>query len=328
MRIEVLSVLCCPKTGSRLELEDAVYEDEQIRSGWLVSEYGQARYPIRDFIPRFVPESNYADNFGVQWNHFRQTQLDSFSGHPISGTRLWKATNWSPDEIKGKWVLDVGCGAGRFAEVIVKSGAQLLALDYSNAVDACYANLKQYHNLHVIQADVYAMPFVKELFPFIYSLGVLHHTPDVAKAFFALAPFLEPEGRLCVDFYERSWKSRILPKNLLRPFTKQMSMGTLFGLLERWVPRMLPVSIALGRIPIVGSLLKRIIPVANYQGVLPISEQQLYEWALLDTFDWFAPAYDNPQTADTIYSWFFQAGLKEVEVLKAGLLVGRGRKPR
>ena len=143
-----------------------------------------------------MPEENHADNFGMQWNHFRHTQLDSYSGHPISANRFWEATGWLPDNIKGQYVLDVGCGAGRFAEVALDAGANGLALDYSSAVDACYANLKQHPNLHVVQGDIYALPFEQESFPFVYSLGVLQHTPDVAKAFAALPPMVAGEGRL------------------------------------------------------------------------------------------------------------------------------------
>lgn len=197
MRLEFMDVLRCPQTGARLELHDAEYEDDQVRSGCLIAEDGGNRYPIRDFIPRFVPELNYADSFGMQWNHFRQTQLDSYSGHPISANRFWKATAWSPEEIDGKWVLDVGCGSGRFAEVVLEAGAKVVALDYSSAVDACYANLKHHLNLHVVQGDIYALPLVKSFFPFVYSLGVLQHTPDVAKAFAALPPMVAGGGALC-----------------------------------------------------------------------------------------------------------------------------------
>ena len=83
-------------------------------------------------------------------------------------------------------VLDVGCGAGRFAEIALRTGAKVVALDYSTAVDACYANLGHHENLEVVQGDVYALPFVGRSFPFVYSLGVLQHTPDVRTAFAAL----------------------------------------------------------------------------------------------------------------------------------------------
>jgi SAM-dependent methyltransferase len=126
----------------------------------------------------------------MQWNHFAKTQLDSHSGHPISADRFWTSTGWNPDALKDRWVLDVGCGSGRFAEVALAAGAQVVALDYSSAVDACAANLGHHPRFHVIQGDIYALPFAPGSFDFVYSLGVLQHTPDVARAFAALPPML------------------------------------------------------------------------------------------------------------------------------------------
>lgn len=321
--------LHCPRSGRPLSLKsDAATQNAsgEIDSGWLVSADGQHRYPIRGGIPRFVPESNYADNFGMQWNHFAKTQLDSHSGQSISAERFWKATGWHPKDLQGQWVLDVGCGSGRFAEVALTAGAQVVALDYSSAVDACLANLKQHPNLHVVQGDIYALPFAPESFRFVYSLGVLQHTPAVARAFAALPPMLARGGRLCVDYYEKSFKSRLLPKYWLRPIAKRLPKPQLFAALERLVPVMLPISRALARVPVVGKLLKRVVPVVNYDGIYPLTEPQLLEWALLDTFDMLAPAYDQPQTVATARSWLEQAGLRDIEVLKAGHLVGRGTK--
>jgi 2-polyprenyl-3-methyl-5-hydroxy-6-metoxy-1,4-benzoquinol methylase len=298
----------------------------EIDSGWLVSSDGQQRYPVHGGIPRFVPESNYADSFGMQWNHFAKTQLDSHSGHPISAERFWKATGWRPEDLRGQWVLDVGCGSGRFAEVALAAGAHVVALDYSSAVDACYANLKAHTQLHVAQGDIYALPFAPESFSFVYSLGVLQHTPDVASAFAALPPMLARGGRLCVDYYEKSFKSRLLPKYWLRPITTRLPRLRLFAALERLVPLMLSISRALARVPVAGRLLKRVVPVVNYDGVYPLTEPQLLEWALLDTFDMLAPAYDQPQTAATARRWLEQAGFRNIEVVRAWHLVGRGVK--
>jgi 2-polyprenyl-3-methyl-5-hydroxy-6-metoxy-1,4-benzoquinol methylase len=326
MKTDLLDLLRCPRSGQRLELADCVTRDGGIQSGWLVSQDGRNRYPIRDFIPRFVPESSYADNFGMQWNMFRRTQLDSYSGRPISAERFWQTTGWRPEDLAGKWVLDVGCGAGRFAEVALNTDARLVALDYSSAVDACYANLKHHPHLHVVQGDIYALPFAEASFPFVYSLGVLQHTPDVAKAFAALPPMVAAGGRLCVDYYGKSWRSALLPKYWLRPVTKRLPKPTLFAFLQRAVPVLLPVSRAVGRIPLLGGGLRRLVPVADYTGILPLSEQQQLEWALLDTFDWLSPEYDSPQTAATVRAWFEDAKMMQIEVLKAGHLVGRGQK--
>ena len=326
MKVELLERLRCPQTGQRLKLESSITNVNEIESGWLISEDSKHRYVIRNSIPRFVPEENYASNFGMQWNHFRQTQLDSYSGHTISADRFWNATGWKEVNLSGKWLLDVGCGAGRFAEVALSAGANVVALDYSSAVDASYENLKHHPNLHVVQGDIYALPFKCESFPFVYSLGVLQHTPDVAGAFAALPHMVSAEGRLCADFYWKRFPTMLHMKYLLRPITKHVPKQKLFNWLEKCVPTLLKTSQVLGRIPFAGKALKRLIPVADYTGIFGLTDQQLKEWALLDTFDMLAPEYDNPQTAAGIKAWAEAAGLCEIEVLHASHLVVRGRK--
>jgi SAM-dependent methyltransferase len=321
---DLVELLRCPRTGERLELECPEYDGPRIRSGWLVSSASRHRYPIRAFIPRFVPESNYADSFGMQWNLFRQTQLDSHSGRPISAERFWRTTGWSSDTLRDEWVLDCGCGAGRFAEVALRAGAKVVAVDYSTAVDVCYANLNHHPNLHVVQGDIFALPLARQSFPFVYSLGVLQHTPNVAKAFAALPVMVAPGGQMAADFYEMTWKHRLLPRHFLRVITRRMNKDRLFALCQRWVPPLLSVSQRLGRIPKVGRLLVRAMPVADYTGIYPLNQQQLQEWALLDTFDWLSPEYDQPQKRKYVARWIEAAGFRESTVVKAGFMVVRG----
>jgi 2-polyprenyl-3-methyl-5-hydroxy-6-metoxy-1,4-benzoquinol methylase len=326
VRTELIDILRCPASGQPLSIEGSVNPEVEIESGWLVSADGKHRYAIRNGIPRFVPEDNYAGNFGMQWNLFRRTQLDSASGHPISADRFWAATGWRPEQLEGKWVLDIGCGAGRFAEVALQSGAKVVAIDYSSAVDACHESLAGGGELHLIQGDVYTLPLRPAAFSFVYSLGVLQHTPDVERAFHALPPALEPGGRLCVDYYEKSWRSALLPKYWLRPLTKHLPHEVLLRILKVTVPALLPVSRLVGAIPVLGRSLQRLLPVACYYGSLPLDDQQQKEWALLDTFDWLSPGFDNPQTEATVTAWIQKAGLHEIEVLRAGHLVTRGRR--
>jgi len=326
MKSELIKILRCPVSKQKLILEQSNASDFEIESAWLVSQDGKYRYPIQKFVPRFVPKKNYADNFGMQWNYFSKTQLDSHSGHSISSNRFWKATGWKESEIKDKWVLDVGCGSGRFAEIALSAGAKVVALDYSTAVDACYNNFHNHPNLHVVQGDIYELPFDSETFSFVYSLGVLQHTPDPEKAFNSLPPVLQKEGKICVDFYEKSWKSLLLPKYWLRTLTKHLPKEILFTLLKKVTPLLLFVSRLLGKLPVIGNTIKKVIPVANYYGILPLNKQQQLEWSLLDTFDWFSPEHDHPQTSKIARLWMEKAKLNDIEVLKAGHLVARGRK--
>ncbi len=326
MRREIVDLLRCPTSGSRLKVEAQETLGEEIVSGFLVADGTGERYPIVAGIPRFVPPGNYAETFGFQWRRFARTQLDSVSGHPISADRFWRATAWTPGELRDQWILDVGCGAGRFAEIALHAGGRVVAVDASTAVEACYTNLRKAGSISVIQADCYSLPFRKGVFPFVYCLGVLQHTPDPGKAFAAIAEMVAPGGRLCVDVYERSWKTWGHPKYWLRPLTARMDRITLFRVLEAVVPRLRRLSSRLGRVPAVGPGLRRLVPVANYEGVLPLRQDQLDEWALLDTFDWLSPAYDRPQTAVVLHTWFEKARFQDIEIVRAGHLVGRGRR--
>jgi len=58
-----------------------------------------------------------------------------------------------------------------------------------------------------------------------------------------------------------------------------------------------------------------LVLVANYDGVYPLNEQQLHEWAVLDTFDWLAPPYDKPQTLRALRLWLSETGLENLQVL-------------
>ena len=328
MRIELLDILRCPRTGRKLELRDAQEVDGEIELGLLATPDGANEYPIVNGIVRFVPAENYAGNFGFQWNRFRQTQLDSYTGVPISRKRFFDSTEWLPEEMNGKHVLEVGCGAGRFTEVALSTGATVVSVDYSSAVDVCRENHRSSRNLTVIQGDIYELPFKPGSFDYVFCLGVLQHTPDVKKAFMALPKQLKPGGRLSVDVYRKRLRSVFFAKYWLRPFTRNMDENRLLRLVEKWAPRLWPVSLAVGRVPVVGRKLRHIVPVANYDGIFPLSRTQLLEWAILDTFDMLSPAHDHPQSAGTLRAWLKEAGLDDIRVSHPAHLVGNGVKRR
>src|SRR6267142_2669631 len=82
------------------------------------------RFPCSGGIPRFVSSDNYAAAFGSQWNAFRRTQLDSFTRTTITRDRLQRCVGGSLDVLRGKLVLEVGCGAARFTEILLESAAK------------------------------------------------------------------------------------------------------------------------------------------------------------------------------------------------------------
>lgn len=313
----MLNIFRCPSCGGTLSSS----------SDALTCTQCAAAYPVVNSIPRFVPKENYASNFGFQWNRFSGTQLDSRTGVPISRDRFLRETGWDEKTLSGKLVLDAGCGAGRFAEIALSLGAEVVAIDYSSAVDAAQRNLQSHPRLHLAQADIYHLPFAPGTFDFVYSLGVLQHTPDVKRATLSVIEMAKPGGGVTVDLYQRSWKSFLSPKYWLRPITTRMKQERLFAAVERSAPALLAVSNVVRRIPVIGPYAKHFVPVANYRGVLPLDDQQLREWAVLDTFDWFSPRFDQPQDAATLRAWLEEAGLQQIEVRPVDHLTGRGVRP-
>src|SRR5436190_16286116 len=128
MKPALLELLRCPAAGGRLSLASGVTSSPEIEEGTLTCDCCGIAYPIVRGIPRFVEADNYANNFGFQWNRFRETQLDSHTGVPISRRRFLRQTGWNQQTLEGRLVLDAGCGAGRFAEVALSLGANLIAI--------------------------------------------------------------------------------------------------------------------------------------------------------------------------------------------------------
>jgi SAM-dependent methyltransferase/uncharacterized protein YbaR (Trm112 family) len=327
MRSDAVHSLRCPLCLGEVGLERSVDPTQDVENGTLICASCPGSYPIVRGIPRFVGGDNYASSFGFQWNQFRRTQLDSTTGKGISRDRFTRSSGVSPEDLEGKLVLDVGCGAGRFAEIALSFGARVFALDYSSAVDACKANLGDNPRLEVVQGDIYHLPFPPGRFDFIYCFGVLQHTPDAQAAFGELPRFLKPGGKLAIDFYPKLARNLLWPKYWIRPITRRMPQPLLFRWIQVLVPKLLPISDVLAKVPGTKGRFRYLIPVSNYRGVLPLSDEQLREWAILDTFDMLAPEHDHPETVATLKHWFEAAGLVDVHVERPGFIIGYGRKP-
>jgi len=284
----------------------------------------QAAYPVRDGIARFVPAENYSQSFGLQWNRHRRTQLDSAIGKPISEHRLYQATGWAR-ELRGQRILEAGSGAGRFTEVLCRTGAELYSFDYSSAVDANRQNNGMQPNLRLFQADIFRIPLPEAWFDHVLCLGVIQHTPDPGRAFASLARHVKPGGDLVIDVYRRSLAAALQWKYLLRPITRRLDPDRLYALVETFAPPLIGPTRLLRRLA--GRAGARLSPIVEYSH-LGLTPEQNKQWAVLDTFDMYSPAYDLPQDADTVRGWFAAAGFERVEVFN-GLngIVGRGRRP-
>jgi SAM-dependent methyltransferase len=324
MNKSLLGLLVCPKCKSALTFKsDESRESDNFETGTLECLNCDSSYPVSDGIPRFVERDNYASSFGYQWNLFRKEQIDSHNGTTISADRFWSETGWSADEMKGKWVLDAGCGAGRFLDAASMTEAQIVGIDISSAVDAAKANLEGRDNVHFIQASIYELPFRDGAFDRAYCIGVIQHTPDPTESLRAVASKVKPGGKAAFTIYPRKFYTKLYSKYWLRPVTKRMSKERLLKVIERAMPVAFPVTDVLFRIPVIGKVFMFAIPVANYVHETQLSREQRYAWAILDTFDMLSPHYDQPMTKLEADNALATAGLKATRTGERGLnLVG------
>jgi SAM-dependent methyltransferase len=221
--------------------------------------------------------------------------------------------------------LEAGSGAGRFTEVLLKTGAAVISFDLSSAVESNYSSNGRSENLLIVQASIFDIPVRSRSMDKVICLGVLQHTPDPKRAFLSLANCVRPGGELVVDVYAARLRSLLSWKYLLRPITKRMDDEKLYRVIARVTPALKPVSDFLYRI--LGQVGLRLLPIANYP-MLGLSSAQSLSWAILDTFDMYSPKHDHPQTVAVVRSWFKEAGFDEVDVrFGPNGIVGRGRMP-
>jgi 2-polyprenyl-3-methyl-5-hydroxy-6-metoxy-1,4-benzoquinol methylase len=283
-------------------------------------------FPLRAGIARFVEDEGYSGAFGAQWLEFRKTQLDSYTGTSISaerarrclGERLWA-------ELGERQVLECGCGAGRFTEVLLGRDAHVTSIDLSAAVEANQTNFPQDERHRVAQADILALPFLARSFDVVFCLGVVQHTPDPERSIRALYEQVRPGGWLVFDHYSHRLGWLLSAAPAFRSVLKRLPPERGLAASKLLVDALLPLHRRAGR---AGVLVRRLSPVQAYYGKLPLSEELQREWALLDTHDALRDWHKHFRTQAQIEATLRGLGLVDVWCAEGGNGVeARGRRP-
>ena len=204
MRRALLDYLCCPVDRGQLHLNaDEEAQDGHVLEGTLKCLSCGTTYSIRRGVPRLLtgtlagPEQQTQERFGFEWQWYRNTNR-------VFGVEFWDYLK--PLEVKdlrGKAVLDAGCGNGRFAIAAAAAGAKaVIGLDFSLSVEVAFEAARGVPNLHIVQGDILKPPVKKEM-DLIYSIGVLHHLENPKGGFEKLVPYLAPGGTIAVWVYSK-----------------------------------------------------------------------------------------------------------------------------
>jgi SAM-dependent methyltransferase len=310
MHPKFLNLLCCPQTGEPLSLiAEQTRAGGMVWCGALATASGRI-YPIVRGVPRFVSREMYASSFGFEWTRWPRVQFESENaGRPMDGhtTRMWEGcVGADPASVRGKTIIDFGCGPGRFLDVVRRKGGRAVGIDLSAAVDAARTNFRDDPDVLIVQGDLLKPPFRPGAFDGGFSIGVLHHTPQPESGLAALARSVRDGGWVscCVypkdDFYDFPSVRRLRRIHLaLKPlfryrFALAYSYFAAFVLapLLRWAKQ------------------------HGFRGIVNWVERNVLvslwlkdvRWRLLDTFDAITPVVASTHTTGEVRGWFERAG--------------------
>jgi SAM-dependent methyltransferase len=247
--------------------------------------------------------------YGLQWNRYRIIR-----GEEDRAT-FFNRTGLTPGSLDGKVVLDAGCGMGRYLRVAAGGPrGHVVGMDLSRAVNAARELTADLNCVSLVRGDLLRLPFSNASFDFIYSLGVLDHTPDPRAAFLGLARLLKPGGRIVVWVYQRERPLVEWIMNSQRAISTRLPLPMLEFLCRLTAP--------------LGALKRRLFAsrhwlvqrsgVAVHLLTIGVSMHPDKEVRVCDTLDWYAPRYLSRHTVDEVREWFREAGLSDVIDLSRG----------
>ena len=248
--------------------------------------------PIVHGVPRLAGDT-YAASFGRQWNRY-----DVARDEEDEATFQVK-TGVAPSDLAGKLVLDAGCGGGRYSRLLGSHGAQVIGVDLSAAVEKARSLCADLPDVQIIQADLLDLPLADAAFDMVYSIGVLHHTPNPRLAFRQIASKVKPGGRLAVWLYRKNTPPQEWLNTGLRALTTRLPARVL-------EPMCAGLGV-LGSVPLLNRTLNKIGNFSSHP-----------DWTLrvCDNFDWYAPRYQSHHTVDELKSWFAEEGFDDITELR------------
>ena len=351
MKRRLLAWLQCPVCQAGFEAERFAGDGEDIVDGVLRCQCSRA-VPIVRGIPRFLDDwdeqfpwfrAQYGErmaqlqadgsvmtndvfqtsqrrtrqSFGYQWKAFGRMVCD------FRENFLNYVYPLAPEDFAGRLGLDVGCGFGRHLANAAALGAEMVGVDFSQAIDVAAANTKQLPNVHWIQADLYRLPLCPGTFDIVYSIGVLHHLPDPYRGFQAILPMAKPGGRIAVWLYSTSRQVTNAMLESVRGITRRLPLPVLWALsytaaIVDWGCFILPYRLARCVPGLRGVVERLVLPRIKIYAAYP------FQVAAADWFDRLSAPIRHYYSREDVESWLREAGLVRIHVSPTGLYGWRG----
>lgn len=164
------------------------------------------------------------DEFGDEWLKFFEHDDDLVKK---GGEEYFDILNNEIINPKS-YVLDVGCGTGRWTKYLASRVGFIEAVDPSNAIFAADKLLGKTGNVRLSKASIETLPFADETFDFVMSIGVLHHIPNTRQALTDCVKKVKRGGYFFVYLYYNLegrgffYKTLFKTSNLVRRIVSQL----------------------------------------------------------------------------------------------------------
>ena len=312
----VLDLLRCPACHGRLE---------RVTPSELACRDCRQRTAVVNGVPRFVRDEDFEAgevaghtraSFGYEWTHFSDWK-------PSGETFGDYFSNFDLEWLRGRTVLDAGCGMGRHARQIAPFADTVVAVDFSDAIDEAARNVADQPNVQCVQGDLTRLPVADGTFDFVFSMGVLHHIADTRGTLEGLVRALKTGGRLRLYLY---WKRTGVLGVLLSlvGLARTVTTGLPFPIL-RFLCWVLSVFLMIGVV-----LPYRLLATlgVNVKDTWPLAIYVKYPFNVLynDQFDRFSVPIEKRYSEDEVKALLEAAGLHDVRVHSRYGWIGDGVK--
>ena len=267
----------------------------------IINEYFKNDFSQNQNVFILDEDDKYTKNFSNQWKDFNLVQIDSYNKTSISKDYLNELMFDNYDNLKNKNVLEIGCGAGRFTEYLVKTVNLCVSVDLSKSI--FYNVAKKEKNLLLVKSDFTELTSNKK-FDIVICRGVLQHTPSPNKSILKLFDFVKPNGKVYFDYYKKPKLGFFHPKYFFwRPLLNKISSYSSLKLfLEKNISNLIFYKKIIRKIFFNSNFIAdSIIPIWDFrENKYNITKDLYNDWTILDTLDGIFAKFDYPKSNNEI----------------------------